>query len=72
MTAVTVAQLQSQLSAVQTAIDAVLSGGQSYEIDGFIYRRADLGKLEAREKRLVRQINAASSTNRMNRTAATF
>jgi len=53
--------LSLQLDRVQTAIAAIENGAQSYTINGRTYNRPDLNTLYAREKRLLRLIDKASS-----------
>lgn len=45
-----------QLESIQNAIEAVLSGAQSYTLDGRTVTRANLSSLEAREERLERKL----------------
>lgn len=52
---------QEELTAVRSAIAAVLTGGQSYRLpDGTLVERAKLGELRARESELVNRIAAES------------
>jgi hypothetical protein len=48
---------EEQLEAVQTAIDAIEGGAQSYTISGRALSRADLGTLYQREKYLRRMVD---------------
>lgn len=53
--------LQSQLESVQTAIEKIEGGAQSVTVDGVTVTRASLQTLYARESRLLRKIEKASS-----------
>jgi len=44
------------LEETQAAIDALLSGGQEYELNGRRLRRADLQWLQEREKELIKKL----------------
>lgn len=49
---------EARLSKVQTAIDAILTGGHSeYEIEGQRVTKLDLESLQAEEQRLIGRIN---------------
>ena len=56
----TLAEVQAKLTRVQTAIAAVESGHQSYQIDGLSFREADLPVLYQREQTLLRQVDRLS------------
>ena len=49
---------EAQLEQVQTAITAVLTGNQSYTLDGRQVSRANLDALQRREEQLLRRYNS--------------
>lgn len=53
-------ELQEQLCQVETAITAVLAGGQNYKIGSRSLTRADLGKLKEMRGELRAQLTANS------------
>lgn len=60
----TLSELQTRLTNIQTAIDAVLNGGQDYKVaDGLIdtwVRRADIDALYREQLRLEKRISIKS------------
>jgi len=56
MAGYTLAEKETQLDEVAAAISAILSGAQSYKLGDRMVSRANLGELEAREKRLEKDI----------------
>ena len=58
------ATLAEQLASVQSAIEAIEAGAQSYTIAGRSYTRATLETLYRREERLQAKINRADSGDR--------
>lgn len=56
MAGYTLAEKETQLDEVAAAIKAILEGAQSYRLGDRSVTRADLGMLEAREKRLEKDI----------------
>jgi hypothetical protein len=50
-----------QLESVQTAIEKIEGGSQSYSIDNVNYSRADLDTLYKREERLLKKVNKQSN-----------
>jgi len=49
---------EAQLEEVQAAITAVLTGNQSYTLDGRTVSRANLDALQRREEQLLRRYNS--------------
>lgn len=56
----TLIEYQAQLAEVSVAITAVMTGGQSYTLDGRHMTRADLVDLNSRQAWLVSQIGSMS------------
>lgn len=48
---------REQLETVQQAIEMLISGAESYSIDGVSYKRTSLPLLEAREARLQKRLD---------------
>ena len=63
--------LAQQLSEVQAAISAILTGGQSIGAAGQNWTKADLGELRAFERSLKREI-AQEAAGGIDRTVAEF
>jgi len=59
-TGITVEQLKTQLASVETAINNILTTGQSYVRPGFSLNHAALPSLQDREQYLIRAITRAS------------
>lgn len=59
--ATTLAELETELTAIRTAKTAALTGGQSYSIAGRSFSRVNYKDLVAREKELLFEIARMSS-----------
>lgn len=62
----------AMLEQVNTAISAVLAGGQSYKIGSRSLTRADLSMLKAMREELEAQISDGESTGLLDRTFVAF
>lgn len=62
----------AQIEEVQTAISSIMTGGQSYTLDGQTFTRADLDKLTQREKLLLSKYNAETRCNKPRVSSASF
>lgn len=56
----TIAQIEARLTATRAAIDAIMTGAQSYTIAGRSVTRADLPSLQEHEEYLERKLAGAS------------
>jgi hypothetical protein len=56
MAGFTLVEKEAQLDKTTAAIDAVQDGAQSYKLGDRTFTRADLAELEARQKRLERDV----------------
>jgi len=56
-----IAELEVQLTAVRAAITKVLTGDQSYTLDGDTFNRPNLKTLYDREKSLIARIDGATN-----------
>lgn len=61
-------EIQARLDNINSAIDAVLTAGQSYALNGKTFTRADLPTLERMRKDAERELSIAKGGSR--RTAA--
>ena len=61
----TVADIDTRLALIKTAIDGLITGKvQSTSVGGYSYSMLDIEKLEAMESRLISQKAGMNSTNR--------
>jgi uncharacterized protein involved in exopolysaccharide biosynthesis len=68
----TITSLETQLAAVQSAIEAILVRGQEYRIGDIAYTAANLTALQQQESILLRRISRLSASGRSDRTMGVF
>lgn len=56
----TMTDTETRLKKVRDAIETILTGGESYTVDGVSYKRGDLGKLQSYEEYLENKLEKES------------